>query len=62
MDQLERQALDWIKDVLERQEAIHKLDQDGIHLNNPRGMDEDLLAEPLRTRVKQILGRQGWRV
>ena len=62
MDQLEQQALDWIKGVLERQVAIEKLAQDGVHLCNPRGMDEDLLEEPLRTRVKQVLDRQGWRM
>lgn len=62
MDQLEQQALDWIKDVLERQVAIEKLAQSGVNLCNPRGMDEDLLEEPLRTRVKLILDRQGWHV
>lgn len=61
MDQLEQQALDWIKGVLEQQERVEKMAQEGLRLH-PRGMDEDLLEEPLRTRVKQILDRQGWRV
>ncbi len=62
MDVLEQQAQDWIKGVLERQEAAQRLEQDGLRLFGQRGMDENLLEEPLRTRVKQILDRQGWRV
>lgn len=61
MDQLEQQAQEWIKGVLERLERGEESAKRGLIIH-PRGMDENLLEEPLRTRVKQILDRQGWRV
>lgn len=62
MDKLEQQALDWIKGVLEKQVTARRMEQNGVRLFGLREADENLLEEPLRTRVKQVLERQGWRV